>query len=95
MIYKTDILIYSVTYKDDNGVMHTDKHQSFASAAGQASAMLDRTRLLNVSASNVEGTSSISGTLYIYSKGQSERRVGSKYLVNQVSQYEAFKQGVL
>lgn len=91
MIFKTDIVTYSVSYQDDNGNMITDKHTSFASAAGQASALTGKTRLLGVSASNVEGTSSISGTLYIYSKGQSERRVASKHLINQVAQYESLR----
>lgn len=91
MIYKTDVVIYSVSYRDNNGVMQTDKHNTFAAAAGQASALLDRTRLINVSASNIEGDSSISGTLYIYSKGQSERRVANKHLINQVAQYESLR----
>lgn len=91
MIFKTDIVTYSVSYQDDNGNMITDKHQSFASAAGQASALLNKTRMINVYASNVEGTSSISGTLYIYSKGQSERRAANKHLINQVSQYESLR----
>jgi hypothetical protein len=91
MIFKTDIVIYSVSYMNDNGIMITDKHTSFASAAGQASALTDRTRLLNVSASDVEGMSSISGTLYVYSKGQSERRAANKHLINQVTQYESFR----
>lgn len=79
MVFKTDIATYSVSYRDGEE-LKTIRCKSFAAAAGCASALDNKVRLLNVEFSNVKGDSSISGTLYIYSKDNT-RRAGSTYLI--------------
>lgn len=79
MVFKTDIATYSVCNLV-GGKLVTQDFTSFASAAGCAGALDGQTRMINVKFSNATGDSSISGTLYMYSKNNS-RRACSIHLV--------------
>lgn len=79
MVFETDIAKYSVCRQVAGKLVRQD-FATFAAAAGCADALDGEVRMINVEFSNVEGTSSISGMLYMYSRNNS-RRVGSKHLV--------------
>lgn len=81
MVFNTDIATYSVCYRE-NDVLKTYQCSTFAAAAGTADALHGIVRLINVTFSNKDGTSSISGCLHIYSKDNT-RRIANQYLVNQ------------
>lgn len=92
MVHLTDKATYSVASRlvlnldisksaiESLEVKHFD---TFAAAAGYASA-LTGTRFINVKFSNGDETSSISGSLYCYSKDNT-RRPCNEYLIKQVT----------
>jgi hypothetical protein len=80
---------YRGTHRGGNKEIITQHFNSFAAAAGCAGALLDVTRFLDAKVEyyngNGELSGSHSGSLYCYSRGQSERRACSTYLIKLVS----------
>ena len=72
--------IFKVSYKQDNK-LKTLQFDTFASAAGAASALDGITRLINVEFKDTDF--SHSGTMYIYSKDNT-RQVANQYMIDQV-----------
>ena len=85
MIKNTDVVTYQVIYKQD-GELVRKSFKSFAAAAGCADALYNITRFLDVKAESSCGQSSISGSLYCYSKDDNSRRACNQYLIKLVTE---------
>ncbi len=84
-LLKNDTAVFSVSRRVD-GIMISSYFETFAAAAGCASA-LNGTRLLNVKFSNQDGSSSWSGSLYVYGT-DGTRRACNETLIKAVLKYE-------
>jgi hypothetical protein len=84
MVFKNDIATYSVCYLQDGKLVRAE-YQTFAAAAGHAEGLGGQTRFLNVSFRSPDGLSSISGSLYCYSKITNTRRACNPYLIKQAT----------
>jgi hypothetical protein len=66
-----------------NDKLVTLNYDTFAKAAGTASALNNITRMINVEFSDGQG-SSHSGCMYIYSRQDNSRRVANQHMINLV-----------
>jgi hypothetical protein len=81
MIKNTDKVEFILSYKK-SGLFKSETFDSFAGAAGAASAMLDHTRMISVKAG--DSKFSWSASLYMYSQGQSERKAMNEHAIKAV-----------
>lgn len=87
MIKQTDVVKYKVYYKE-NDVLKTIHCDTFASAAGAACGLNGVYRSIDVYASSIDGESSWSATLYVYSSLDNQRRVANSHALKQVLKHQ-------